>query len=69
MLKRILIISLFAFLNFNLFGQISNFAEKPEHLILLVVDDIAPETWERHELPNLEKMISEGELVEKLYVP
>jgi hypothetical protein len=53
----------------NVFGQTVNFADKPEHTILLVLDGIAPETWEKHDLPNLKKMISEGALVEKLYAP
>ena len=46
-----------------------NFADKPDYTILLVIDGLSHETWRRTSLPNLERMIQQGALVEKLYIP
>jgi len=45
------------------------FAEKPEHVILYIIDGLSYKTWDRLDLPVLKKMISGGVLVEKNYLP
>ncbi len=45
------------------------FATKPDHVILYIIDGLSYKTWGRIELPVLKKMIDSGVLVEKNYLP
>jgi hypothetical protein len=45
------------------------FAAKPEHVILYIIDGLSFKTWARTDLPILKKMIDSGALVEKSYLP
>ena len=47
----------------------TKFADKPEHLVLLLIDGLSYKVWDNMELPNLEKMIAGGSLLEKVYLP
>lgn len=45
------------------------FAEKPKHAVLYIIDGLSYKTWDRVSLPVLSKMIKNGTLVEKNYLP
>lgn len=45
------------------------FAAKPDHVILYIIDGLSYKTWARTDLPNLKKLIENGALVEKSYLP
>lgn len=45
------------------------FADKPEHVILYIIDGLSYKTWDRLDLPVLKKLINGGVLVEKNYLP
>jgi hypothetical protein len=45
------------------------FAEKPKHAVLYIIDGLSYKTWDRVSLPVLGKMIKNGTLVEKNYLP
>jgi hypothetical protein len=45
------------------------FAKKPEHVILFIVDGLSYKTWSKVDLPVFKRMIQDGALVEKNYLP
>lgn len=45
------------------------FHTKPEHIVLIIIDGLSFETWDRLELPVLENMIATGAVVDQLYLP
>ncbi len=45
------------------------FAEKPDHVILYIIDGLSYKTWAKTRLPVLEGLIRNGVLVEKSYLP
>ncbi len=47
----------------------TEFSEKPAHIVLLIIDGLSYKVWDKMNLPNLNKMISQGAIVEKLYLP
>ena len=49
--------------------EATQFSDKPEYAILLIIDGLSFESWQRIELPIMKKMIQEGALVERLYIP
>jgi len=45
------------------------FEEKPDHVILYIIDGLSYKTWTRANLPALEGLIQNGVLVEQSYLP
>ena len=45
------------------------FSRQPEHAILFIIDGLSYKVWDKMELPILGKMIDNGVLVEKNYLP
>lgn len=45
------------------------FSEKPDHVILYIIDGLSYKAWNRIKLPVLMKMIENGALVERNYLP
>lgn len=45
------------------------FSRKPEHVILIVIDGLSYQVWDRMNLPILEQMTNSGALVERVYLP
>ncbi|MBN1295109.1 MAG: alkaline phosphatase family protein [Candidatus Latescibacteria bacterium] len=45
------------------------FNQKPEHVVLFIIDGLSYKVWDRMDLPVLEAMIDGGVLVEKNYLP
>lgn len=46
-----------------------NPADKPDHVILYIIDGLSYKTWDRVELPTLSKLIEDGALVEQSFLP
>ena len=45
------------------------FATKPDYSVLFVIDGLSYKVWENMDLPNLDRIASDGAKVEKMYLP
>lgn len=56
-----------------LFGQSLpenvQFKDKPDHVVLIIIDGLSYQVWDRMDLPVLESMIRNGSIIERMYLP
>ena len=70
-LKHVLIFLLLMMVTGTMAGDIFDvkFTNKPEHIVLFIIDGLSYKVWDKMDLPVLETMIKNGALVEKNYLP